>query len=412
MPRRITATLVGAAALLGAAGACAQSGTSARPVEQGPPNVPEFAPAFPGQTRAPAADSGVEIAVETVAEGLEHPWGVAVLPDGVVLVTEQPGRLRVVVDGVLRPDPVAGLPEVLAEDQGGLLDVAVGPDFAQDRTVFWTYAKPVGAGASATAAARGRLSEDLSALTDVADIFVQDPPSPSTKHYGARLALDAAGHVYVTTGERFSERARAQDLAASYGKVLRIRADGSAPADNPFAAEGGEAAKVLSYGHRNIQGAALRPGTGALWIAEHGPQGGDELNLIEPGGNYGWPVVSYGENYDGTPVGDGETRAEGVVEPRYYWDPVIAPGGMAFYDGAAFADWDGDLLISGLRSQALVRLELDGDTVVAEERLLTDVGRVRDVAIDADGAILVAIDARDGALLRLTPEGAGDGVSN
>ncbi|MBA3323828.1 MAG: PQQ-dependent sugar dehydrogenase [Rhodobacteraceae bacterium] len=405
MSRRLaTATLASAVALLGGTMSCAQSGA---PVEQGAPNVPDFSPAFPEQTRAPAADSGVTLEVESVAEGLENPWGIAVTPDGAILVTEKPGRLRVVQDGELLPNPVAGVPEVLAEDHGGLLDVALGPDFATDRMVYWTYSKPMGNGTSATAAARGRLSEDFTELTGVEDIFVQDPPSPTPMHFGSRLAFDDEGHVFITTGEHYTEEERvlAQDLGAAYGKVIRVALDGSIPADNPFVDEGGVAASVWSYGHRNIQSAAVHPETGALWIVEHGPQGGDEINLIEPGANYGWPIVSYGENYEGTPVGGGESRAEGLVEPRYYWDPVIAPGGMVFYEGAAFPEWEGDLLVSGLVAQSVVRIELDGDTVIGEERLLTDQGRVRDLAIDADGAVLAAIDAPDGALLRLTPEG-------
>jgi glucose/arabinose dehydrogenase len=405
MTRPLASTLLaGAAALLAGSAALAQTGA---PVEQGEPNVPEFSPAFAEQTRAPEALSDVEFDVETVAEGLEHPWAVAVTPDGPVLVTERPGRLRVVRDGELLPDPVAGLPEVLAEEQGGLLDVAVGPDFADDRMIYWTYAKPTGNGTSAAAAARGRLADDFSEVTEVADIFVQEPPSASPMHYGARLAFDGAGHVFVTTGERFTEEERvlAQDLASTYGKVVRVALDGSTPPDNPFVEEDDAGQTIYSYGHRNVQGVAVHPETGALWVAEHGPMGGDELNLIEPGGNYGWPVVSYGMNYEGTPVGDGVPRAEGLVEPRYYWDPVIAPGGIAFYDGAAFPEWSGDLLIAGLTAHAIVRVALDGDTVVGEEWLLRgEHGRVRDVAIDADGAVLaVTDDAEDGALLRLAP---------
>lgn len=404
MARRLAATPVALACLAGAG--FAQTG---EPVAQGAPNA-DFSPAFVGQTRAPARESGVEFAVEAVAEGLDRPWGIAVLPDGAILVTERPGRLRAVVDGALLPEPVAGLPEVLAERQGGLLDVAAGPGFAEDRMVYWTYAKPTGDGASATAAARGRLAEDFSAVTDVEDIFVQQPSSESAMHYGSRLAFDGAGHVFVTTGERSAAatRGRAQELGASWGKVIRLGLDGAPPPDNPFAGEGGVAASVWSLGHRNIQSAAVHPETGALWIAEHGPRGGDEVNLIEAGANYGWPLVSYGLNYDGSPVGEGEPRGEGFVEPYYYWDPVIAPGGMAFYDGAAFPAWRGDLLISGLVAGAIVRLDIEDDAVVGEERLLTGQGRIRDVAVDADGAVLAVTDDGNGALLRLTPIGDED----
>jgi glucose/arabinose dehydrogenase len=388
------------ALLLGGA-AAAQTGA---PVAQEPPNVPEFAPAFPGQTRAPESLFGVTLAAQPVAEGLENPWGIAVLPDGAILVTERPGRLRVIRDGALVAEPVAGVPEVWAEEQGGLLDVAIGPDFAEDRLVFLTYAKPVDGG-SATAAARGRLSEDMTELTDVRDVFVQTPPSESPMHYGSRLAFDGRGHVFVTTGERFTEEERvlAQDLGATYGKVVRVGLDGDVPADNPFVDRPGARPEIWTYGHRNVQSAAI-DAQGRLWTVEHGPQGGDELNLIEPGANYGWPVISYGENYDGTPVGAGETAREGMTQPVYYWDPVIAPGGMTFYDGALFPDWDGDLVVASLNPGAVVRLEIAEGRVTGEERLFTGQGRVRDVAVAADGALLVAIDDPDGSVLRLAPE--------
>jgi aldose sugar dehydrogenase len=405
MPRLSAPSLATVALILGG-GACVQ----ADPVRQGRPNVPDFQPAFPGQTRAPATPSGVELAVEPLTRGLSHPWGIAILPDGAMLVTERDGRLRVFADGALRPEPVAGLPEVLVEGQGGLLDVAIGPDFADNRMVYLTYSKPVGQGTSVTAAARGRLAEDFSALGDVTDIFVQQPPSPVALHYGSRILFDGAGHAFVTTGEhnRPGQRERAQELGSTYGKIVRIGPDGSIPDDNPFVGQEGALGEIWSLGHRNIQGAAIDPATGQLWAIEHGPKGGDELNRIEPGANYGWPVVSYGENYDGTPVGDGITSAEGMTEPRYYWDPVIAPGGMAFYEGDVFPEWKGDLLIGAMEPTALVRLRLDGDRVTGEERLLTDAGRVRDVEIAPDGAVLVLIDAGDGALLRLTPEGPGE----
>ena len=397
MPR--LAGLAAAATLLaGAAGA-----QSPDPVEQGPPNVPSFHPAFAEQTRATAMRSGFELAVETIASPLDHPWGVALLPDGGYLVTERPGRLRVVApDGGISA-PVAGLPEILARGQGGLLDVAISPTFAEDRILYFTYAKPLGAGISATAAARARLAEDGTSLADLQDVFVQDPPSPTTNHYGSRIVPDGEGHLFITTGEHFTEAERqlAQDLGATYGKVVRVNLDGTPPADNPFAGDPNAVPTIWSYGHRNIQAAALDP-DGGLWTIEHGPRGGDELNHIEPGKNYGWPVISYGQNYDGSPVGEGITVREGLEQPRYYWDPVIAPSGMAFYDGAMFPEWQGDILTGSLTPGALVRLHLDGDTVVGEERLLTDAGRIRDVAVAPDGAVLVLTDAGDGALLRLT----------
>ncbi|PJN96649.1 glucose dehydrogenase, partial [Amaricoccus sp. HAR-UPW-R2A-40] len=315
---------------------------------------------------------------------------------------------RVIRDGVLAPEPVAGMPPVLAQKQGGLLDVTVGPDFATDRTIYWTYSKPLPGGLSATAAARGRLSEDMTQVTGVEDILVQEPPAPEPMHYGSRILFDGEGLAHVTLGERstLKNRVRAQDLGSTYGKVARITAEGEAPRDNPFVGREGALPTILSYGHRNIQGAAFRPGTGQLWTIEHGPKGGDELNLIEPGANYGWPVISYGINYDGSPVGKKITAAEGMEQPVYYWDPVIAPGGMAFYEGGMFPDWQGDLIVASLSPGALVRLEMEGDRVTGEERLLSDQGRIRDVAIAPDGSILAITDKADGALLRLTPKAA------
>jgi aldose sugar dehydrogenase len=397
------AALLSVTMLVGAPFAYAQSG---EPVDQAEPNVPTFQPAFPEQTRAPASDSEVPVSVETFASSLEHPWGIDVLPnDEGYLVTERPGRLRVIsADGDLS-DPITGLPDVFAEDQGGLLDVRVGPTFSEDRLVYWTYAKPLDEGQSATAAARGRLSDDRSELTDVEDIFVQEPPSASPMHYGARILFDDDGHAFITTGERFTEEERvlAQDLGTTYGKIVRVSLDGSVPGDNPFVDQGDAIDTIWSYGHRNIQGAAIHPETGQLWAIEHGPQGGDELNLIEAGANYGWPVVSYGENYDGTPVGEGIERHAGeMVEPRYYWDPVIAPAGAIFYQGDMFAEWQGDLLVSSLTPGGLVRLEIDGDMVTGEERLISDQGRIRDVVEAPDGSLLVLVDDADGSVLRLT----------
>ncbi len=369
-------------------------------VEQGPPNT-GFTPATADQTRAPAL-SATPVTVTPFVEGLENPWGIATLPGGGWLVTERPGRMRLISpDGVLS-EPISGLPEVAAIEQGGLLDVAVAPDFATSRLVWWTYAKPLANG-FVTAAARGVLSADGTTLTDVQDMFVQDPPSLVPVHYGSRIVFDGQGRVFITTGEHFTDTNRllAQDLTTTYGKVIRLTETGSVPADNPFVGVNGDD-QVWSYGHRNMQGAAITP-DGVLWTVEHGPQGGDELNHPEPGLNYGWPLVSYGENYDGTPVGSGLSRIEGVQEPVYYWDPVIAPGGMLFYQGDAFPGWKGDLLIGSLNPGALVRLKLTDGRVVGEERVITDVGRVRDVEELADGGLLLLIDDTAGGILRVMP---------
>ncbi len=391
IPTALLATLL-------AGPACAQ-------VEQGPPNVPENEPAFENQTRAPAVATERPLSVGRVATGLEHPWGIAVLPDGSYLVTERPGRLRRITRDGGVSDPIEGVPAVAARGQGGLLDVALGESFAEDRTIYLTYAKPMGGGDTATAAARAMLSEDFSRLADVTDIFVQDPPADNAQHFGSRVVPDG-DRIFITTGEHFTPTYRryAQDLDKTYGKVIRVTPEGGVPEDNPFADRPGAKGEIWSLGHRNLQGAAIRPGTGELWTLEHGPAGGDELNRIEAGANYGWPEVSYGENYQGTPVGTGEPRAEGYVEPRYYWDPVIAPGGFTFYDGEMFPDWQGDVLAGSLNPGGLVRLEMEGDTVTGEERLFGDLGRIRDVEVDRDGAVLMLVDAPDGSLLRVTPE--------
>ncbi|TNC72456.1 PQQ-dependent sugar dehydrogenase [Rubellimicrobium roseum] len=370
-------------------------------VEQGPPNAP-YEPAFENQTRAPALPD-TPVQAEPVAGPLEHPWGIATLPDGTHLVTERPGRMRLVsADGTLS-DPIAGLPEVDPREQGGLLDVALSPDFAQDRTVFFTYAKPQEGGMVATAAGRGTLSEDGTQLTDVRDIFVQTPASENPMHYGSRVVPDGEGNVFITTGEHSAapERQRALDPETTWGKVVRVTQNGEALSGNPYA-NGGGRPEVWTLGHRNVQGATL-DGEGRLWVTEMGPLGGDELNLIEASTNYGWPGVSYGLNYDGTPVGTGEPRAEGFAEPVYYWDPVIAPGGLLFYEGDLFPDWQGDAIIASLNPGGLVRLRLEGDRVTGEERMLGDLGRVRDVEPQEDGSLLILTDAEDGRILRVTP---------
>jgi glucose/arabinose dehydrogenase len=300
--------------------------------------------------------------------------------------------------------PVAGLPPVDARNQGGLLDVVVGPNFSTDRLIYWSYSEPRGEGANGTTVARGRLSEDGARVENVAVIFRQVPAWRSNGHFGSRLVFDREGRLFVTLGDRQRDEPRelAQDLSVLIGKVVRINADGSTPADNPFAGRAGARAEIWSYGHRNVQGADLHPETGALWSIEHGPQGGDELNIHVAGRNYGWPVVSYGEEYDGRPVNEGIAVREGMEQPVYYWDPVIAPGDMDFYRGELFP-WRGDLLIAGLRSRSLVRLELDGERVAGEERFELGVGRIRDLEESQDGALWIITDEDNGGLYRLTP---------
>lgn len=345
------------------------------------------------------------IRVSTVAEGLVHPWGIAFLPEGGMLVTERPGRLRHISAEGEVSEGIAGVPRVDAQGQGGLLDVTIDPDFAANRLVYLSYAE-AGRGGNGTAVARGTLSPDGARLEDVELIFRQQPKVNGRAHFGSRLVFDGQGHLYVTLGERSAARFRvqAQDLGSHLGKIVRIHPDGTVPEDNPFVGQEGALPEIYAYGIRNSQAAAIHPETGMLWEIEHGPRGGDELNIIEPGANYGWPVVSLGVEYSGMTIGEGLTSAEGMVDPIHSWTPVIAPSGMVFYSGDALPAWRGNLFVGGLASTALVRLELDGDRVVDEERLLQELGlRIRDVAEGPDGALYVAIDDMAGAILRVEP---------
>lgn len=343
-----------------------------------------------------------QLAVTPVATGLQHPWGLAFLPDGRMLVTERPGRLRVVDrNGQLSP-PVAGLPVMDARGQGGLLDVALDPGFATNSLVYLSYAEPGDGGKNGTAVARGKLVGNT--LTGVAVIFSQRDKVASTNHFGSRLVFDRQGRLYITLGDRFTHRDDAQNLGSHLGKTIRIEADGAVPADNPFVKTPGALPEIWSYGHRNMQGAALHPTTGELWTHEHGPQGGDELNIDLGGHNYGWPVVSHGAEYgSGKPIGEGTTKA-GMTPPVTYWVPSIATSGMAFLTSNRYPGWQGQLFIGALRGQALVRLQLEGRKVVREERLLTDLGeRIRDVRQGPDGWLYLLTDSPEGRILRLTP---------
>lgn len=346
-----------------------------------------------------------KISVEKIAEGLSHPWAIDFLPDGNMIVTEREGKMRIVTRAGGLGEPLKGLPEVDARGQGGLLDVALHPNFARNRLVYWTFAEP-GPGGNSTAVARGRLSEDGTSLNEVRVIFSQRPKLDSDKHFGSRLVFDGKGHLFVTLGERFYPKTRmqAQKLDSDLGKVVRLTEEGGIPPDNPFANTQGDLPEIWSYGHRNPQAAAINPASGALWEIEHGPKGGDEINIPEAGKNYGWPVISFGVNYDGSPVGSGKSAMPGMEQPIYQWTPVIAPSGMAFYTGELFPQWKGNLFVGGLRAEALVRLELDGNKVTHEERLLHDLGmRIRDVAQGPDGALYVVTDEDEGEILKVAP---------
>ena len=379
---------------------------TAAPVVTGPPNNPAFRPAFAGQARAEAVRTKTRLRVTEVATGLAKPWAIAFLPDGRMLVTEKaPGALRLVTPTGTVSAPVAGLPPVDARDQGGLLGLALSPGFARDRLVYWSYSE-LRRGGNGLAVARARLVEGSTPRLDgVAVIFRMAPTIDSTKHSGGRMLFAPDGKLYIGLGERsiLAGRVQAQDPASHFGKLVRINPDGSVPGDNPFVGRAGAKPEIWSTGHRNILGVAL-DARGALWEIEMGPKGGDELNRVERARDYGWPTVSYGDEYSGEPIGAGITARPGLVQPVYYWDPVISPSSLLYYTGAMFPEWRGNFLIGGLSSKALVRLVMSGDRVVGEERLLTERGeRVRDVVAAPDGALWLATD--DGKLLRVTARG-------
>lgn len=375
-----------------------------QPLETRAANAAAQRPAFAGQTRACAAPRSTPPKVTVLATGLVKPWAVEPLPDGALLVTEKPGRMRVVSASGQLGAPLAGLPAVAARGQGGLLDVALSPGFATDRTVYWSYAEPR-EGGNGTSVARGVLSADRTRLEQVRVILRTVPTYDGDKHFGSRLAFGPDGMLYVTTGERsdLATRPQAQAMDSHLGKILRIRPDGSVPPDNPFVGRAGTRPEIWSLGHRNVQAAAF-DADGRLWVVEMGTRGGDELNLAEKGRNHGWPLIAYGVEYSGRPIGPGATARDGLEQPAYYWDPVIAPSGAQWYSGAAFPAWKGNLLVGGMKDRKLVRLVIEGGRVVGEEWLLADRGkRVRDVRQDAAGALYVVTDEDDGELWKITP---------
>jgi glucose/arabinose dehydrogenase len=346
------------------------------------------------------------VRIVTVTSGLEHPWSLAFLPDGRMLVTERPGRLRVIgKDGRLDPVPVAGLPRVDAQGQGGLLDVVLHPKFVENGWVYWTYAQRDANGNNGTEVARGKLAGSPGAwrLESTQVIFRMLPKSNSGLHFGSRIVFDRAGLMYVTLGER-GDMNRAQRLDDHGGKIVRLTDDGRPAPGNPFNADARARPEIYSLGHRNVQGAALHPSTGVLWATEHGPQGGDELNVIKPGVNYGWPVITYGVNYvTGTKIGEG-TGKPGMEQPVKYWIPSPALSGLAFYTGDRFPKWQGDLLLGALRGQALIRVQINGEKFVADEFMLRGaLSRIRDVRIGPDGFVYLLTDEANGAILRLEP---------
>lgn len=349
------------------------------------------------QQRFPS--SAGDLSVETVTSGLDHPWGLAFLPDGRMLVTERPGRLRLVGADGKASAPIAGAPNVSARGQGGLLDVALDPDFARNRMIYLSFAEPR-AGGNGTSVARGRLNERATAIENATVIFRQTPTINSQAHFGSRLVFDRTGALFVTVGDRYSQRDEAQNPGNHLGKVIRIRPEGGAPADNPKVA--GWQPEIWSIGHRNVQGAALHPVTGQLWTAEHGARGGDEVNTPKSGRNYGWPVITYGVDYSGAKIGEGTAKA-GMEQPLFYWDPSIAPSGATFYTGERWPAWKNSLFVGALAGQMLVRLSTSGESVSGEERLLTTLGqRIRDVRQGPDGHLYLLTDD-GGTILRVKP---------
>jgi len=375
-----------------------------------PPNATGQTPAFAGQTRAPEQKLGVAFDVVTVSEGLVNPWGLAFLPGGKMLVTERPGRLRVVsADGKQLSEPVAGLPPVDGRGQGGLLDVTLDPAFQTNQLIYWSYAEP-GQGVNNTAVARGRFVDGAAPkVENVQVIFHQAPSLNSPLHFGGRLVFHRDGTLFITLGDRSitEGRMQAQRLDGLLGKIVRINPDGSIPKDNPFVGKDGVRPEIWSLGHRNIQSATLHPTTGELWEVEHGTRGGDEVNVARKGKDYGWPTIAYGIEYQGGPITGSIQQQPGMEQPVYYWDPNIAPSGMAFYTGALFPAWQSSLFIGGLASTNLVRLTIKGDQVVGEERLLQDMqprDRIRDVRQGPDGALYLLTDNAKGRILKLVPK--------
>jgi aldose sugar dehydrogenase len=375
-----------------------------RPIETSDPNGRDQTPAFPGQTRACEVESDVAFEVHVIATGLEHPWSVEPMPNGDLLVTERPGRMRIIGANGTVHDPLGGLPEIDEGGQGGLLDVALSATFATDRTIFFSFTEPR-QGGNGTSVARAALSADGRRLEQVAVIYRGLPTYTNHMHFGSRVVVGPDGYLYITMGERSDSEMRhyAQELGSHLGKIVRIATDGSAPSDNPFVGRAGAQPQIFSLGHRNVQAAAF-DARGRLWGIEHGTRGGDELNLIEAGNNYGWPVQAYGIEYRGDPIAGSSTNPPGYEQPVYYWDPVIAPSGAQFYSGSAFPAWRGSLFVGSLGQERLVRLVIENDRVTGEEHLLTNRHqRIRDVRQGPDGALYIVTDEDDGELWRIAP---------
>lgn len=400
-------TLTGICILLASCGTQNNNGVNAPgtdsaspPVETRAPNT-DYKPAFAGQTRVAGVKTTTPWEGKVISSDLEKPWGIAILPDGRLLITQKEGTMRIATTAGQLSAPITGLPAVNPDGQGGLLGLTLDPDFAANRMVYWVFSEVV-AGGNLTAVAKGSLSADEKRIENARVIYRATPPWGSTLHYGGRILVDKTGNLIVSTGERsdLETRPQAQELNSALGKVLRITKDGQPAPGNPFAGRAGVRPEIYSYGHRNVQGLAFHPETGDLWEGEFGPRGGDEINLIKPGKNYGWPTITYGQEYSGKKVGEGITQKEGMEQPVYYWDPVLSPSGMTFYSGSVMPEWKNNLFIGGLNSNHIARLVIKNNKVVGEERLLANEGqRFRAVMQGKDDALYAVTD--EGRLYRI-----------
>ena len=382
----------------------ASGDTALAPVETKSPNT-DYKPAFEGQTRVASIKTTTPYEWKVVTDDLNNPWGIAVLPDGRLLITEKAGTMRIVNSSGQVSEAIAGLPEVNAGGQGGLLGITIDPQFSSNRMVYWTFSERTNEG-NLTSVAKGELSPDDKRMENVTVIYRATPAYRGTLHYGSRIIFDKAGNLFVSTGERsdLATRPQAQQLNSANGKILRITKDGQPSTNNPFANRSDARPEIWSYGHRNVQGLAFHPETGDLWENEFGPRGGDELNLIQAGKNYGWPVITYGYEYSGRKIGTGITQKEGMEQPVYYWDPVLSPSGMTFYTGNQISEWKNNLFITGLSSTHIARLVIHNNKVIREERILANEGqRFRDIAQGTDGALYTVTD--EGRLYRIAKKG-------
>jgi aldose sugar dehydrogenase len=381
-------------------GTLATDTTTGPPVETRKPNA-DYQPAFAGQTRIGSVKTTTPFEGTVLSNALKRPWGITALPDGRLLITEKEGVMRIATTSGQLSEPITGLPPVVAAGQGGLLGVTVDPDFASNRMVYWVFSEAV-QGGNLTAAAKGRLSDDERRIENATVIYRATPAYPNNMHFGGRILVGRDGNLFISTGERsdMATRPQAQDLNSGYGKVVRITKDGQPAQGNPFIGRSGARPEIYTYGHRNPQGIAFHPETGDFWLSEMGPRGGDELNLIKPGVNYGWATIGYGIEYSGQKVGQGITQKEGMEQPVYYWDPVLSPSGMTFYSGDQIPEWKNNVFICGLNSNHIARLVLQNNKVVGEERLLTGQGqRFRDITQGKDGALYAVTD--EGRLYRI-----------